>query len=107
MKFRRLYWAVEQTASNGASTLTGVYTSIPDLIEIGMKWADGIPHRDGFRVSLVQLDVCGAPLGRWTSPEFANMKEELAAFVTSDDFNPQECEGLVDQLRAFCSKVAP
>lgn len=105
MKFRRLYWTTEQTASNGASTLTGIYTSIPDLIEIGLQWVDGVPHRDGLRVSLWQLDVCGQPLGQWSSPEFADMSADLAKFVESDGFNAQDCEGLAQQLRAFCANA--
>ena len=104
MKFRKLYWTTEQTAACGCSTLTGIFTSIPDLSEIGLNWVDGVTYRDGFRISLFRLDSSGLPLGKWSSPEFSGMKEDLAKFVASDDFNPQECEGLVDSLKAFSAK---
>ncbi|MES1227659.1 MAG: hypothetical protein ABUL72_03255 [Armatimonadota bacterium] len=104
MKFRKLYWTTEQTNECGCSTLTGIFTSIPALTEVGLKWVDGIPHHDGFRVSLFQLDSCGKPLGQWSSPAFEGMKDDLKKFESTDDFNPQDCALLVDNLKSFASR---
>lgn len=102
MKFRNLHWATEQVSASG-STLTGVFTSIPDLVHHGLRWLDEVPHREGFRVSLVQLDSPKLPLGTWSSPNFEGMSDELRGYVASDGFNPQETEELIDRLRDFAN----
>lgn len=102
MKFRNLHWATEQVSATG-STLTGVFTSIPDLVHHGLRWIEAVPHRQGFRVSLVQLDSPNLPLGSWMSPDFEGMTEQLRDYVASDGFNPQETEELVGLLREFAT----
>ncbi len=40
MMFRRLYWVVEEVDTSGRSQVTGVYTSIQDLIKHGLSGVD-------------------------------------------------------------------
>lgn len=98
--FRRLYWIVEQVGSDGKSRVTGVYTSIPDLVERGLQWSDDV-HGTGLRVSLVKPDTFNAPLGCWTGPEFPGMVEDLRSFVASHEITEEELNTLSSSLFAF------
>lgn len=87
MMFRRLYWVTE-VSEGGSSRVAGVYTSIPDLIE------KGLGHGAGMRISLVKLDSCDGPLGRWDAPAFGNMREDLQAYVATGEFALDEIQAL-------------
>jgi hypothetical protein len=100
MKFRRIYWVTEHVQPDGGSQVIGVYTSIPDLIDKGMRWA---PGEEGFRVSLVKLDHEGEPFGCWSSPGFAGMEADLQEFVKTGEFSGPETEALAMALREFAS----
>ncbi len=100
MKFRRIYWVTEHVELDGGSRVIGVYTSIPDLIDKGMRWA---PDQERFRVSLVKLDHEGDPFGCWTSPDFAGMESDLLDFVKTGEFSGPETEGLAMALREFAA----
>ena len=100
MKFRRIYWVTEQLDECGCSQVTGVYTSIPDLVERGIQWREGCSKRDGFRLTLVQLDSARLPLGVWSSPDFEDIASDLETFVKSEELTAQDCELLVSNLRS-------
>ncbi|MCH7904820.1 MAG: hypothetical protein IH944_09675 [Armatimonadetes bacterium] len=98
MKFRKLYWVTEQIDGQGRSEVVGVYTSIPDLVEIGLRWDDGLSKRVGYRLSLVKLDSKKKPLGAWQSPDFASLADDLEEFINTKEFSRSECERLVQEL---------
>ncbi|MBV6458340.1 MAG: hypothetical protein HONBIEJF_01467 [Fimbriimonadaceae bacterium] len=87
MMFRRLYWVTEVSEA-GNVRVAGVYTSIPDLIEKGLE------NGAVTRISLVKLDSCDGPLGRWESPSFGNMREDLQAYVATGEFALDEIQSL-------------
>lgn len=99
MMFRRLYWVTE-VSENGCSRVAGVYTSIPDLIEKGLS------HGPGLRISLVKLDSCDGPLGRWEAPSFGNMREDLQAYVATGEFALDEIQALAAAVHEHPSAVA-
>jgi hypothetical protein len=101
MKFRRIYWVTEQFDEKGGSQVAGVYTSIPDLIDKGLRWDEGTPGRAGFRITLVKLDSMKSPLGTWHGPEFAGLDESLKEYIGTGEFNEGDCIQLVDAVRSF------
>ena len=101
MVFRRIYWVTEQLSAEGVSDVTGVYTSIPDLMENGMRWLESNPKRDGFRITLVKLDSSAAPLGVWSGPSYLGIEEDLAPYVATKEFSAQDVEALAAKLRSF------
>lgn len=101
MKFRKLYWVTEVLGDDDKSAVSGVYTSIHDLLERGLHWPQDMTAHAGFRVTLVKLDSDKPPLGQWVSPDFAGMREALQEYVATDEFNAQDCELLVDNLAQF------
>lgn len=103
MKFRRLYWVTEQLGEDGTSEVIGVYTSIPDLVEDGLEWCDGIERKSKFRLSLVKLDSKKKPLGCWVSPDFQALSDDLEEYVKTQEFSSVECETLIDALKKFQS----
>jgi hypothetical protein len=104
MRFRRIYWVTEQLDERGRSQVTGVYTSVPDLVDRGIQWREGCTKRDGFRLTLVQLDSSRLPLGVWTSPAFDGIEEDLQAFVQSEELTVQDCELLVTKLKTVARR---
>ena len=101
MKFRRLYWVTEQIDEQGRSEVVGVYTSIPDLVEVGLRWDDGLSKRAGYRLSLVKLDSKKKPLGSWESPDFDGLADDLEEYIKSKEFSRPDCEKLVVDLAEF------
>lgn len=101
MKFRKLYWVTEQVDGDGLSQIGGVFTSIPDLIEGGIHWIDGVEKRHAFRLSLVKLDSRNKPLGSWTSPDYPGIEDDLAEYVRTQEFGSTEIEDLVKALRSL------
>jgi hypothetical protein len=100
MMFRKLYWVTEQVEPSGTSQVTGVYTSIPDLIRAGLRWTDQNPGGE-FRLTLTKLDCATAPLGTWVSPQFEGLEESLQQFVRTDEFSQDHCKSLVEELDRF------
>lgn len=98
MMFRKLYWVTESVDELGRSHVTGVFTSIPDLIDKGLH--DG-GHGESLRLTLLKLDTVGDPFGAWSSPTFAGIGEKLSEFVDTGEFTFDECRDLVDALRKF------
>lgn len=105
MKFRKLYWVTEQFGQDGLSEVAGVYTSIPDLIERGIEWRDGLSHQDGFRLTLVALDSRKKPLGTWATPEFGSLQSDLSEYVGTQEFGASEVDALVEALKGLQAKV--
>jgi hypothetical protein len=96
MKFRKLYWVTEHIDTEGQSRVTGVYTSIPDLIRHGLNWQT--PGGGSLRLTLTKLDSEKEPLGSWCSPSFNGLEERLQEFVETDEFSSEQCQRLVDEL---------
>ena len=97
--FRRLYWVKEIVESNGASTVIGVYTSIPDLIEHGLGREDD----QKVRLSLFQLDRANGCLGVWTCSDLEHMEQDLQKFIKTDEMSQDHVNRLV---HAFDHTVA-
>ncbi len=105
MKFRRIYWVTEQLDKDGRSEIAGVYTSIPDLLDGGLRWDDGIPDKtEGFRLTLVKLDSSKKPLGSWASPGFDGLSEDLREYIGTGEFGEMDCIQLVSELQKFGAK---
>ncbi|HVL39322.1 MAG TPA: hypothetical protein VM328_08015 [Fimbriimonadaceae bacterium] len=100
MMFRRLYWVTEQLDEQGCSTVTGVYTSIPDLVRHGLRYVNDLPQ-GGFRLNLVKLDCTKKPLGIWESPRFEGLADRLSEYVATDEFSQDQCNMLVEALSHF------
>jgi hypothetical protein len=103
MMFRKLYWVTEEMSKNN-SHVTGVYTSIPDLINHGLRWMNG--SADGFRISLVKLDSEKEPLGTFQSPSFEGLETRLQDFIRTEEFTEEETLTLREALDSFASVKA-
>lgn len=100
MMFRRLYWVTEQMDADGKSTVTGVYTSIPDLIRNGLRLVGEVPA-ETFRLNLIKLDCAKKPLGTWCSPRYEGLTDELAKYVATDEFSQEHANMLAEALESF------
>lgn len=98
MMFRKLYWVTELVDDLGRSHVTGVFTSIPDLIDKGLA---GDANSQTLRLTLLKLDCSDGPFGTWSSPTFAGIGEKLTDFVNTGEFTFDECRDLVEALRKF------
>jgi len=90
--FRRLYWIVEEVSDNGATRVTGVYTSIPDLIHRGLKAGASL------RLTIHKPDTYDCPLGQWTNATFAQMGTDLDQFVQTHEYSVEEVKTLGDAV---------
>lgn len=109
MRFRSLYWVLEQVERDGRSHLAGVFTSIPDLISIGLK-CESREATHQIRLSLVKLDAKGGPLRSWCECQFGNIADDLLEYVRSRDFSLEEVALLVERLREIvpeATRVTP
>ena|SRR5688572_31446865 len=100
MRFRRIYWVTEQIDEGGASEVTGVFTSIPDLIELGLGVREISAKRAGFRLSLCELDCSGMPLITLASPGFEDFEAKLTPFLNTGEISREEFNTLADALQA-------
>ena len=105
MKFRKLYWVTEQIDESGKSQVAGVFTSIPDLVDRGLHWCDGIDGRHSFRLTLVKLDSKSRPLGTWVGPGYDNIAVDLAEYVATQEFSAPEVDSLIEALEGFRASV--
>lgn len=92
MTFRIIYWVVEQLDAS-SSRVTGVYTSIHDLIDIGLGGTD-----KNVRLSLFKLDSPAGKLGEWKGPDFDGLRSDLEQFIASGEFTIEQCNALADHL---------
>lgn len=97
MMFRKLYWVTETVDEVGRSNVTGVFTSIPDLVDKGLH--EDVSQDRHLRLTLLKLDTPGATFGSWTSPTFSGIGERLTEFVDTGEFSFDECRDLVEALR--------
>lgn len=93
--FRRIYWVVERPSESGDRAVTGVYTSIQDLLDSGLNG-----QRDGVRLTLVRLDAENGVLGTWEGPGFGDLRQELEAFIETKEFSRDCCNDLLSMLQA-------
>lgn len=100
MMFRKLYWVTEQFSDANQSKVTGVYTSIPDLIERGLRTV-GSEGAKGFRISLAKLDCKDDVLGRWEIPGSETIGFDLQRFVDTGEMSTEEVDSLVAATSAF------
>lgn len=98
--FRRLYWIAEQIEDNGQSRVTGIYTSIQDLVHNGLHWCEDMSGRT-LRLTLVKPDTFNIPLGTWTSPDFDGLVDELKGFVSRQEYTDEETAMLTSALGSF------
>jgi hypothetical protein len=103
MKFRRIYWVTEQLDEEGRSDVTGVYTSIPDLVEIGLGIQDYSPCRKTVRLSLCELDAAKPPLVSVLWDEYDQLESLLKPFVDDGEMTHEDVVTLVDALKARCA----
>lgn len=101
MKFRKIYWVTEQLDEAGNGRVSGVYTSVADLIGRGMSHKEGVPGNKGFRLSLVQLDSTRPPLGSWATPGFDGIGQGLQEYVGTGELTGSEIESLCQALKAL------
>lgn len=87
--FRKLYWVVEEDNGQGFG-ISGVYTSIPDLIETGLQ-------APTFRLTLTPLDKRNAPVGTWTT--FSELESDLSPLVQNGEIRSEEMTHLVQALQ--------
>lgn len=99
--FRRLYWVTEFVGNDGQSRVTGVYTSIPDLVHRGLTRKDIV----GLRLTLTKLDSDREPFGYWSSPAFEGLEQACQQFVETEEFSVDEVKSLVSALDSL-SRVA-
>ena len=93
--FRRLYWVVEEVDKTGRSQVSGVYTSIQDLIKFGLGCVD---NGNEIRLTLTKLDSSKPPLGVWASPRFDNLEADMQEYIQTDEFSEEQCKSLCDEL---------
>lgn len=97
MRFRRIYWVTEQFDENG-SEVTGVYTSVYDLIESGLGVRDASHYKGGYRVTLCELDTSKAPVLRFSSADHNSLKTDLEPFVRSGEITHEDAARLVEAV---------
>ncbi len=98
MRFRRIYWVTEQFDEAGKSHVTGVFTSVHDLIERGVGVREVSDKTSGYRVTLVELDSPNLPLCEFSSPTFPDVAAKLQPFVDSGELSIEEVARLCDAL---------
>jgi len=104
MMFRRLYWVAEEVEKSGPSKVTGVYTSIQDLIHHGLHWCNGAPG--ALRLTLVKPDSFNSPIGVFESPSFKGLHETLSELVTGSEVTNEELITLEAALNDFAGATA-
>jgi hypothetical protein len=100
MRFRRIYWVTEQVDEHGLSEVTGVFTSIPDLVDLGLGTRDVSNKQAAFRISLCELDSSGSPILTCESPSFDGFEDALQPIVQSGEMSASEFASLTEALRA-------
>jgi hypothetical protein len=101
--FRKLYFITEQSDATGAFRATGIYTSMHDLMDSGLRRIN--PSDGGFRITLSKLDCRGDILGSWTGPKFDGLEEDISAFVSTGEFALEELRALRSALDGFAAQA--
>lgn len=106
MMFRRLYWVAEQVEKDGSSKVTGVFTSIQDLVHTGLQWCSNGKVPKGYRLTLMKPDSFNCPLGVFESPRFEGLDEALTELVQGNEYSSEEAANLRSELDSFSSSRA-
>ncbi len=101
MRFRRIYWVTEQFDDSGFSEVTGVYTSVPNLLESGLGVKDYSSKKAGFKLSLCELDNESPPLFTVSSPKFEGLREHLAPLMESGELSHDEVSRLLSAIELY------
>ena len=103
MMFRKIYWVTEEVDPLGFSHVSGVYTSIPELIRHGLTWDIG---NHFLRLTLTKLDSDKEPFGTWCEPNFSGIGERLEEFIETDEISLEHSKMLVEALKQHCGVPA-
>ena len=95
MRFRRIYWVTEKLFEDGHSEVAGIYTSIPDLIDVGLQNSG-----KDFRLNLCELDCPSAPLLCLEKPEFSSLVEKLSPMIKDGEFSSEDVSRLSQALNS-------
>jgi hypothetical protein len=101
MRFRRIYWVTEQIDGDGMSEVTGVFTSIPDLVDTGLGIRDISGKKAAFRVTLCELDSRMEPLMRFQSPDFTGFEADVRPILETGEMSLEEYNTLLDALKLY------
>jgi len=101
MRFRRIYWVTEQIDQNGLSEVTGIFTSIPDLVDLGLGVRPCSSKQAGFRISLCELDSSVGPILSCLSPSFDGFEEAMQPIMESGEVSASEYAELTEALRTY------
>ena len=93
--FRKLYWVSESVAADLTSSVLGVYTSIPDLIDRGLRPR----HGESLRLTLTKLDSHKEPFGAWSDSRPDDLVGGLQPFVETEEFTAESVLSLVAALK--------
>ncbi len=93
MMFRRIYWVVESVSANGPTALHGVFTSLQDLLLVGLA-----ANKESIRLSLVKLDAPDGVIGKWDKSNFAGIRSDLQQYIESGEFSIENCDLLAEAL---------
>ncbi len=100
MSARIQYWVTEEFLSDGKTAVTGIYTSVNDLAESGLRLIhDGSAFP--LRISLVKLDWEGAPVGTWLSSEVDEIAAVMATCVANGTVTQSEMEFFVSKAKSL------
>lgn len=102
--FRRLYWIVEQIGEDSSSRVTGVYTSIQDLVNKGLKWSENLVVNH-VRITLMKPDTFDKALGSWKDSEFGSLRNDLEAYIQSHEYSEEEVDLLCQATSAFVTNA--
>lgn len=97
-RFRKVYWVTEQLDAEGQSSVAGVFTSVHDLVDNGLKGMEDCAKNAGFRLTLVELDKVG-PLGTWSSPDYEGLSDDLEIYVRTGEVAVYEKDDLLAKLK--------
>ncbi len=95
MMFRKLIWVSESVAADLTSSVLGAYTSIPDLMERGLRPREG----ESLRLTLTKLDSRKEPFGVWSDAHPDDLVAGLQPFVETEEITTESVLALVEALK--------
>lgn len=97
--FRRLYWVTEEHSADGSVHATGVYTSVPDLLEKGLRFVG--EESSHLTLKLIKLDSRKGPIGAWGKDNLGSLESEMQQFIETGEVSIEHVNNLVDGLHEF------
>lgn len=98
MRFRRIYWTLEQFNGDGSDDVVGIYTSIHDLVECGLPMTRDAAN--GYRFTLCELDCACLPIASFRSPDFDGIDDLLNPLIQNGEISKEEFAELRAAVRA-------